>query len=52
MFSGFALTIYYSRKRLWCISEIERSALRMKITPKTANTIVEEYAGKRKREER
>jgi uncharacterized membrane protein len=51
MFSGFTLTIYYSRKRLWFISEIERSTLRMKIPPKTANTILDEYAGKRKREE-
>jgi uncharacterized membrane protein len=51
MFSGFTLTIYYSRKRLWYITQIERSSLRMKVTPKTANTIVEEYAGKRKREE-
>ena len=51
MFSGFTLTIYYSRKRLWYITQIERSSLKMKVTPKTPNTIVEEYAGKRKREE-
>jgi len=49
MFSGLTVTICYSRKRLWYISQIERSSLRMKVTPKKANTIVEEYAGKRKR---
>jgi hypothetical protein len=51
MLSGFVLTVYYSRKRLWYISEIERSSLKRKIASRTASTILEEYAGKRKRED-
>jgi hypothetical protein len=50
MFAGFVLTVYYSRKRLWYISEIERLAPRRGIASRTASTILDEYAGKRKRE--
>jgi uncharacterized membrane protein len=50
MFAGFVLTVYYSRKRLWYISEIERLAPRRRIASRTASTILDEYAGKRKGE--
>jgi uncharacterized membrane protein len=50
MLSGFVLTVYYSRKRLWYISEIERSASSRRMVSRTANTILDEYAGKRRRE--
>jgi uncharacterized membrane protein len=50
MFAGFVLTVYYSRRRLWYISEIERLAPRRRIASRTASTILDEYAGKRKRE--
>jgi hypothetical protein len=46
MFAGFVLTVYYSRKRLRYMSEIERLAPRGRIASRTASTILDEYAGK------
>ena len=51
LFAGFILVLYYSRKRLWFINEIAKSAIRRKIAPKTAIEILQEYAGKKKKKE-
>ncbi|MDH5459793.1 MAG: hypothetical protein OEW71_01995 [Candidatus Bathyarchaeota archaeon] len=51
LFAGFILVLYYNRKRLWFVNEIEKSAIRRKIAPKTAIEILQEYAGKQKKRE-
>lgn len=49
--SGFILVIHYDKKRSWFIKEIEKASLpkKWKTDYKTANQILEEYTGKRKR---
>jgi len=47
--AGFIFVLYYSRKRLWYINEIQKPATRRKIASKTVTETLEEYTGKRKK---
>jgi heme/copper-type cytochrome/quinol oxidase subunit 1 len=50
--AGFILVIHYDRRRSWYIKEIEKSSLpkKWKTNIDTVNQILEEYMGKRKKQ--
>lgn len=49
---GFALAIHYDKRRNWYIKEIEKSSIlpKIKLKPKKVDQILEEYIGKRRKE--
>ncbi|MEM2972157.1 MAG: hypothetical protein QW270_07065 [Candidatus Bathyarchaeia archaeon] len=48
--AGFALAVHYDKRRNWYIKEIEKSSVIPKLKPKTVDQILEEYVGKKRKE--